>query len=220
MNLWYFPGSKKCLKQSRKSLWSVKKDCFETPETLPRLFQTLLDPGAFRPREALSETLRGFRARRARETPLRGGRYPNPRVLRRALFGTFRALDTHSWSKNRTGENRTGEPRPSTRGPLRGHLRGRFRGESLKAENREISPRGCSRGQTRGATRGPTRGATRGPTRGSRFAFACSVRLQTPVDGGRDRKTCATKILRNFRVNFQSAICFKRETDFFIQCWY
>ena len=70
------------------------------------------------------------------------------------------------WSKNRTGENRTGEPRPSTRGPLRGRLRG----ESLKAENREIRPRGCSRGQTRGATRGPTRG--------SRFAFACSVRLQ------------------------------------------
>ena len=32
----------------------------------------------------------------------------------------------------RTGENRTGEPRPSTRGPFRGHLRGMFRGESLK----------------------------------------------------------------------------------------
>ena len=38
------PGSKKCLKQSRKSLWSVKKDCFETPETLRRLFQTLFGP--------------------------------------------------------------------------------------------------------------------------------------------------------------------------------
>ena len=37
-----------------------------------------------------------------------------------------------SWSTNRTGENRTGEPRPSTRGPFRGHLRGMFRGESLK----------------------------------------------------------------------------------------
>ena len=36
------------------------------------------------------------------------------------------------WSKNRTGENRTGEPRPSTRGPFNGHLRGMFRGESLK----------------------------------------------------------------------------------------
>ena len=37
-----------------------------------------------------------------------------------------------SWSKNRTRENRTGELRPSTRGPFRGHLRGMFRGESLK----------------------------------------------------------------------------------------
>ena len=38
------PGSKKCPKQSWKSLQSLKKDCFETPETLPRLFRTLFGP--------------------------------------------------------------------------------------------------------------------------------------------------------------------------------
>ena len=38
------PGVQKCPKQSRKSLWSLKKDCFETPETLPRLFRTLFGP--------------------------------------------------------------------------------------------------------------------------------------------------------------------------------
>ena len=46
----------------------------------------------------------------------------------------------HEWSKNRTGENRTGEPRPSTRGPFRGHLRGMFRGESLKGWKQENQP--------------------------------------------------------------------------------
>ena len=84
------------------------------------------------------------------------------------------------WSKNRTGENRTGEPRPSTRGPFRGHLRGMFRGESLKGRKQGNQPSWVlswgSRGRTCGATRGHTRGAIRGPTRGSRFAFACSVR--------------------------------------------
>ena len=47
------------------------------------------------------------------------------------MFGRKSSLPPN-WSKNRTGENRTGEPRPSTRGPFRGHLRGMFRGESLK----------------------------------------------------------------------------------------
>ena len=41
---------------------------FETPETVPRLFR-FLDPG---PGDSL-ETLSGFRARRARQTPVRGG---------------------------------------------------------------------------------------------------------------------------------------------------
>ena len=38
------PGSKKCPKQSRKSLRSLKTVFFETPESLPRLFRTLLGP--------------------------------------------------------------------------------------------------------------------------------------------------------------------------------
>ena len=42
-------GSKKCPKESQKSLRSLKAVFFETPETLPRLFRTLLDPGAAGP---------------------------------------------------------------------------------------------------------------------------------------------------------------------------
>ena len=38
------PGSKKCPKQSRNSLQSLKIDCFETPETVLRLFRTLFGP--------------------------------------------------------------------------------------------------------------------------------------------------------------------------------
>ena len=41
-------------------------------------------------------------------------------------------LSLLDWSKNGTGANRTGQPRPSIRGPFRGHLRGMFRGESSK----------------------------------------------------------------------------------------
>ena len=37
-------GSKKCPKQSQKSLHRLKIDCFETPETLLRLFRTLFEP--------------------------------------------------------------------------------------------------------------------------------------------------------------------------------
>ena len=44
------------------------------------------------------------------------------------------STDLTCWSKNRTGENRTGEPRPSTRGHFRGHLRGMFRG-SFRGES-------------------------------------------------------------------------------------
>ena len=38
------PRSKKCPKQSRLSLRSLKIDCFETPETQSRLFRTLFGP--------------------------------------------------------------------------------------------------------------------------------------------------------------------------------
>ena len=38
------PGLKKCPTPSRKSLRSLKKDWFETPETLLRLFRTLFGP--------------------------------------------------------------------------------------------------------------------------------------------------------------------------------
>ena len=67
------PGSKKCPKQSRNSLRRLKTVYFESPETVSRLFRTLF---GLRGREAPGdsfETLSGFRARRARETPVRGG---------------------------------------------------------------------------------------------------------------------------------------------------
>ena len=99
-----------------------------------------------------------------------------------------------NWPTNRTGENRTGEPRPLA-WTLSWALPwmpswddswelswGVLDHEGLKTG--KINPRGSCRGRsrgrscgcTRGSTRGPTRGATRGPTRGSRFTFACSVR--------------------------------------------
>ena len=68
------PGSKKCPKQSRNSLRSLKTVYFQTPETVSRLFRTLLDPGAGRPRETLLRRFRVSQARRAWETPVRGGR--------------------------------------------------------------------------------------------------------------------------------------------------
>ena len=52
---------------------------------------------------------------------------------------------------------------------------GCFVASPRRAENKEISPCGCSRGGSRGGARGPTRGATGGSTCGSNFAFACSV---------------------------------------------
>ena len=63
-------GSKKCPKQSRNSLRSLKIDCFETPETVSDTFEPR---GRKAPGDSL-ETLSGFWARRARETPVRGGR--------------------------------------------------------------------------------------------------------------------------------------------------
>ena len=52
------PGSKKCPRQSRKSLRSLKKDCFETPETLLRLFRTLFGPwGRKAPGDSFGDSL-------------------------------------------------------------------------------------------------------------------------------------------------------------------
>ena len=85
------PGSKKCPKQSRNSLRSLKTVYFETPETVSRLFRTLFGPsapgtpkgaGILAPGDSF-ETLSGFRARRARETPVRGGRGCKLRVQSR-----------------------------------------------------------------------------------------------------------------------------------------
>ena len=68
------PGSKKCPKQSQTSLRSVETVYVETPETVLRLFRTLFGlRGRTAPGDSV-ETLSGFRARRARETPVRGGR--------------------------------------------------------------------------------------------------------------------------------------------------
>ena len=65
---------KKCPIQSRNGLRSLKVDCFETAETVSRLFRSLIwTPRAEGPGDSL-ETLSGFRALWARETPARGGR--------------------------------------------------------------------------------------------------------------------------------------------------
>ena len=71
---------KKCPKQSRKSLLSLKTKFFETPDTCLNCFGHFLDPADGRPRETLSETLRGVRARRGWETPVRGRRDPKTRL--------------------------------------------------------------------------------------------------------------------------------------------
>ena len=57
-----------------------------------------------------------------------------------SLVADTKRLRDIIWSKNRTGENRTGLPRPPTRGPFRGHLRGMFRGDSLKGWKQENQP--------------------------------------------------------------------------------
>ena len=84
------PGSKKCPKQSRNSLRRLKIDCFETPETVSRLFRTLFGlQGREAPGDSF-ETLSGFRARRARETPVRGGRGCMLRSVLSAFCGIMR----------------------------------------------------------------------------------------------------------------------------------
>ena len=54
-------GSKKCPKQSRNSLRSLKIDCFETPETVSRLFRTLFGPRGRKAPGDSFETLSGSR---------------------------------------------------------------------------------------------------------------------------------------------------------------
>ena len=66
--------SQKSPKQPRNSLRSLKTVYFETPETVSRLFRTLFGPRGRKAPGDSFETLSGFRARRARETPVRGGR--------------------------------------------------------------------------------------------------------------------------------------------------
>ena len=79
------PGSKKCPKQSQTSLRSLKIDCFETPETVSRLFRTLFGPWGRKAPGDSFETLSAFRAQRARETPVRGGRGCNRRAPNKAF---------------------------------------------------------------------------------------------------------------------------------------
>ena len=61
-------GIQKVSERSRNSLRSLKIDCFETPETVSRLFRTLFGAPGRKPGDSL-ETFSGFRARiRSRRT--------------------------------------------------------------------------------------------------------------------------------------------------------
>ena len=68
----------------------VSKNVLRLQRLFRDCFGHFLDPGAGRPRETLWETLRGFRARRARETPLRGGRDRNSGLLLFIIKSTAR----------------------------------------------------------------------------------------------------------------------------------
>ena len=68
------PGVPKCPKQSQNSLRSLKTVYCETPETVSRLFRTLFGRRGRKGPGDSFETVSGFWARRARETPVRGGR--------------------------------------------------------------------------------------------------------------------------------------------------
>ena len=70
--------SETVLEESPESQNSLFSDSGHSSETVSGTFWT----GAGRSRKTLSETLRGFQARRAQETPLRGGRDPNASVQR------------------------------------------------------------------------------------------------------------------------------------------
>ena len=101
------------------------------------------------------------------------------------------------WLSNRTGKNRTGEPRPLVWTlfvwvlpwtplwdvswellweVLAGLKTGKINPRGRSRERSRGRSRGHSCGRSRGRSCGPTQGPTRGPTRGSNFAFACSVR--------------------------------------------
>ena len=76
------PGVKKWKKVEKRLKKSRKKVIFDSFLTFFRLFSAFFDPGAERPRELFFDFL-GFRARRARMTPVRGqggcnilGRFP------------------------------------------------------------------------------------------------------------------------------------------------
>ena len=72
------PGAQKCPQQSRNSLRSLETVYLETLETVSRLFRTLFGlRGLPAPGESL-ETLSGFRAWTARETPVKASRGCNP----------------------------------------------------------------------------------------------------------------------------------------------
>ena len=55
-------------------------ECFETPEIFVRLFWTLFGPRVRTAAGDSFEALREFRARRAQETPVSGGRCPRPSI--------------------------------------------------------------------------------------------------------------------------------------------
>ena len=100
------PGAGKCPKQSQNSLRSLKIDCFETPETVSRLFRTLFGPRGRKAPGDSFETLSGFRARRARETPVRGGRRCKTNAKIRGQKNRTRKKK-NSWERRFPGTFRT-----------------------------------------------------------------------------------------------------------------
>ena len=83
------PGSEKCPKQSRNSLRSLKLDCFET------VSDTFRSPGPGRLFGDSLETLSGFRARRARQTPVTGRRGCNKRPESKGSRSQQRSVTDH-----------------------------------------------------------------------------------------------------------------------------
>ena len=86
------PGSKKCPKQSRNSLRSLEIDCFETPETVSRLFRTLFGPRGLPAPGDSFETLSGFWARSGVATLS-------------SLFSAFSSLKVETGSSEEAGES-------------------------------------------------------------------------------------------------------------------
>ena len=69
------PRGPKSVRNSLETVSGVSKTVyFEAPETVSRLFRTLFGRRGRKAPGDSFETLLGFRARRARETPVRGGR--------------------------------------------------------------------------------------------------------------------------------------------------